>query len=258
MSNVSKVQLPQLPNGQKGSDMSFSEIFNFLTSIDVEPYCEKVGKFKYLQWATAWQIIATYFNVSFKICSFDGKDFCATEEGCLVKTEVTINGTTLPMIMSLIDAANKPQKAYDYSYTITATDPNTKAKTTVTKTCYAFNAFNIANAHVRCLTKNLSLFGLGLNLYQTKEFSGVLDDEELNLSKSNSQPVVEKQSSPSVQSNVVQSDVDNMIALCQTATTREEIRWIGARLQTESDLAKTPLRKIYCDAFKLLPNDKAA
>lgn len=244
---MSKSKLPNLPKAAK--EMSFSEIYNFLSGIDIDLFAEKKKDKKYLQWATAWTIIASYFDVSYKICQFDGKDYSEDQSGALVRTEVTINGVTLPMVMALRDASNKCQKSQDYEYT--AKDFNKKD---ITKVCKAFTAFDITNAHMRCLTKNLSMFGLGYKLYLTKDhdFSCTDDVDDGATAAENVNVVTEAVSADTYGGFSIQQ----LISKCYDAKKCDDIRFIGQLLKNHKDLANSELKNIYIKTFKSLPDFK--
>ena len=252
---MSQVNLPKLP--KPSTEMSQSEIFNFLASIDIDLFAEVKKNNKYIQWATAWQIISRYFDATYKICQFNGKDYSESENGVLVRTEVTINGNTLPMVISLRDASNKCQKSQDYDYVVTT------ANKQITKTCKAFTAFDVTNAHMRCLTKNLSMFGLGLTLYQTKEQDytqeeGTTDTQEkenIQSQKNNVVVVTEPVSSDNVLFDG--HTIDQLIEKCRAAKSCDDIRFIGNLLRTNKALAKTKVKNIYIAAFKALPDFQA-
>ena len=69
------------------------------------------------------------------------------EQGCYVETQVTIQGETISETLAIMDNANKAILANDVTST------------------------NVDKSIKRCLTKNLGLFGLDLNLWEGEELS---------------------------------------------------------------------------------------
>ena len=102
---------------------------------------EKKGNLSYLSWAFAWaEFKKIYPEATYKVDSFDGL-FCSGNEkmGYMVRTEVTADGLTYEMWLPVMDSRNK---------------------SILTPTSYDVN-----KAVMRCLTKNLAMFGLGLYIY---------------------------------------------------------------------------------------------
>ena len=76
--------------------------------------------------------------------------------GYMVFTTVTIDGITHMMWLPVMDGANKAMKNQPYTY---ATKYNGE------KTVDAATMFDINKTIMRCLVKNLAMFGLGLYIY---------------------------------------------------------------------------------------------
>lgn len=116
--------------------------FDILSAIDCSEYVEKKGNLTYLSWAWAWGITKKNFpDANYEVINFDGKPYLFDENlGYMVQTKVTISGEVIPMHLPLLDYRNKAMKE---------------------------NAtmFDINTSIMRCLTKNLAMFGLGHYLY---------------------------------------------------------------------------------------------
>ena len=78
----------------------------------------------------------------------------------MVFTEVTINGLTHMMWLPVMDGANKAMKSEGYIY-------DTKHKKGLT--VEPASMFDINKAIMRCLVKNLAMFGLGLYIYSGED-----------------------------------------------------------------------------------------
>ena len=126
-----------------------------LSATDCSKYTDKKNNLTYLSWAWAWGLVKEkYPDVNYKVRQYDGKPYLFDENlGYLVTTEVTINGETIEMSLPVMDSANKAQKH----------EPYTWGK--YNKTCEAATMFDINTAIMRCLTKNLAMFGLGHYIY---------------------------------------------------------------------------------------------
>ena len=126
---------------------------------------EKNG-LSYIPWATAWSEVAKVFpDATYEIKKFGDRQLPYTESdlGIMVFTSVTINGITREMELPVMDGANKAMKTYEYTYTITK---NGKA---VEKKVAAATMFDINKTVMRCLAKNLAMFGIGLHLWTKEE-----------------------------------------------------------------------------------------
>ena len=131
--------------------------FNELCGINVNEHTEKKGKLTYLSWAWAWRIFKqkcpdTTYQV---IKTMGGLPYFESEAGVMVYTEVTANGITHEMWLPVMDGANKAMKRTAYTY-------QTKFGE---KTCDAFDMFDVNKTIMRCLVKNLAMFGLAIYIY---------------------------------------------------------------------------------------------
>ena len=75
--------------------------------------------------------------------------------GYMCSTEVTIKGETLEMWLPVMDGANKAMKLEAYEYTTRYGKKSVKGAT----------MFDINKTIMRCLVKNLAMFGLGHYIY---------------------------------------------------------------------------------------------
>lgn len=134
-----------------------SETFKKLKAIDVSPYVKVKNKLSYISWSVAWRLVIEVCpEATYELKTFDGGMPCKiTPFGAFVSTSVTIDGITREMTLPVLDGANKSLKSEAYEYT-------TKYGK---KSVEALNAFDINKAQMRCLVKNLGVFGLGLDLY---------------------------------------------------------------------------------------------
>lgn len=134
-----------------------------LLELNVNEHTEKQNGFTYLSWAWAWtEIIKENPDASYEVHLFDGKPYVFDENlGYMVFTSVTIGGDTKHMQLPVMNGANKAQKHVAYKYKVKGYGVNAEQE----KTVEPATMFDINTAIMRCMTKNLALFGLGLYIY---------------------------------------------------------------------------------------------
>ena len=153
--------------------MKMQEIWNKLSTIDVNKHTEKKGQFTYLGWNFAISTIMEHYpDVTYDFLHYtDGngmvKDYIVYPDGsCSVECVVNIGDNTKKMWLAVTDFNNKPIK-----------NPS---------------CVDIANTKMRCLTKCIATgFGLGFYIYkgeglpqeefyteeQTAEFAKLIEHE---------------------------------------------------------------------------------
>lgn len=134
-----------------------NKVFEKLNAINVNEHTEKKNNLTYLSWAWAWaEVKKQYPNAQYEIKMFEGKPFLYDESlGYMVMTTMTIEGLTHEMWLPVMDNTNKAMK--DHEYTVEG-----RYKEQVVKQA---TMFDINTAIMRCLTKNIAMFGLGLYIY---------------------------------------------------------------------------------------------
>ena len=142
--------------------MNYAEI----RKINVNDHIEKKNGLSYLSWAWAWDIFKQHYpDATYKVIKSDvGIPYFETAAGVMVYTEVTADGITHEMWLPVMDGANNAMKAVDYEY-------DTKYGTKLVK---AFDMFDVNKTIMRCLVKNLAMFGLGIYIYAGED----LPDED--------------------------------------------------------------------------------
>jgi len=136
-----------------------NSVFETLSAINVNDKVEKKSNLTYLSWAWAWaEVKKAYPDASYSVMSDPRTDkpyFYDENLGYMVMTLVTIEGRTLEMWLPVMDGANQAMKSHSYEY-------STRYGV---KTVDAATMFDINKTLMRCLTKNLAMFGLGLYIY---------------------------------------------------------------------------------------------
>ena len=126
--------------------------FEKLSAINVNEHVEKKKDLSYLSWAWAWsEVKRACPDARYKI----GETEYDEALGFMCHTTVTIEGETLEMWLPVMDGANKSMKKASYTYSTRFGDKTVEAATT----------FDINKTMMRCLVKNLAMFGLGLYIF---------------------------------------------------------------------------------------------
>lgn len=145
--------------------MEKSNAFNVLNAVNVNEHTEqkKTGNatLTYVSWPFAWaEVKKRYPDASYEIEKFSGLPYVYDPlTGYMVYTKVTIEGITHEMWLPVMDGANKSMKAEPYTYMVKSYGKETQ------KTVAAATMFDVNKTIMRCLVKNLAMFGLGLYIY---------------------------------------------------------------------------------------------
>jgi len=126
--------------------------FEKLSAINVNKHVEKKKDLTYLSWAWAWsEVKKACPDATYKIGETEYDDAL----GFMCHTTVTIEGETLEMWLPVMDGANKSMLKRSYTYSTRYGDKQVEAATT----------FDINKTIMRCLVKNLAMFGMGIYIY---------------------------------------------------------------------------------------------
>lgn len=132
--------------------------FEDLFAVNVNEHAEDKEGLTYLSWAWAWaEVKKRYPNASYTIWKDEsGRPYAYDElTGFMVYTTCTIDGITHEMWLPVMDSRNKAMKSQPYTYKTRSGEVTVAAAT----------MFDINKTIMRCLTKNLAMFGLGLYIY---------------------------------------------------------------------------------------------
>lgn len=126
--------------------------FEKLSAINVNDHVEKKDGLTYLSWAWAWsEVKKACPDASYKIGATEYDE----DLGFMCHTTVTIEGETLEMWLPVMDGKNKSMKKKAYTYQTKYGEKTVEAATT----------FDINKTIMRCLVKNLAMFGLGIYIF---------------------------------------------------------------------------------------------
>lgn len=157
--------------------MDFKQVY----AINVNEWTEKKNGLTYLSWANAWAKFVEVYPTAKYVVVKDEKGlplFGSAEFGYMVYTQVTVDDLTHEMWLPVMDNNNKTMKLSEYTY-------DTKFKKDLK--VEAVDMFAVNKAIMRCLTKNLAMFGLGLYVYAGEDFPN--EDSEEKEMKASVKPV---------------------------------------------------------------------
>lgn len=143
--------------------MSFEKLY----SLDVNSKTEKKKagntQLTYLSWAYAWaEFVKVYPEAKYEIVKNEnGLPYFSDNSGAMVYTKVTANSITHEMWLPVMNGANKAMKSEPYEYSVKGWN----GAPDQIKTVEAFTMFDVNKTVMRCLVKNLAMFGLGLYIY---------------------------------------------------------------------------------------------
>ena len=159
-----KFQSPVIPENAT-ADERRAIMFNALSNLDLSDKCEKRESLTYLSWANAWsEFKSAYPSATYQILKNENglPYFSDPSLGIMVFTEVNVDDVTHQMWLPVMDGRNKAMKFEPYTYSVW----DNYKKAYVEKTVQAASMFDINKTLMRCLVKNLAMFGLGLYIFQ--------------------------------------------------------------------------------------------
>lgn len=146
-----------------------NSVFNELYAVNVNEYVEKKKNLSYLSWAPAWaEVKKRYPDANYVIEQFGENQLPYIHDpntGYLVFTNMTIQGQTHRMWLPVMDENNNAMKDTPYTYEVKEYNYGKPTGKMVTKSVEAADMFNVNKTIMRCLVKNIAMFGLGLYIY---------------------------------------------------------------------------------------------
>ena len=143
-----------------------NDVFNILSTVNVNEHVEKknTGRvtLSYLSWSWAWkEVKSRYPDATYEIVKFEnGLPYTYDENtGYMVYTKVTIQGITHEMWLPVMDSHNEAMLSKPR-------EVKTKYNSYTVEKC---TMFDVNKTIMRCLTKNLAMFGLGLYIYSGED-----------------------------------------------------------------------------------------
>ncbi len=163
-----KFQQPQIP-ANATADERRAIYFDALYSLDLSEKVETYNDLTYLSWANAWaEFKRAYPSATYRIVKDPVSNlpyFADDRTGIMVYTEVCVDDITHEMWLPVMNSANKSMRFEPYTYKVF----DKSKKEYVERTVEAATMFDINKTIMRCLVKNLAMFGLGLYIYAKED-----------------------------------------------------------------------------------------
>ena len=207
-------------------------VFETLSAINVNEKVEKKSGLTYLSWAWAWaEVKKTYPDATYSIvrCPVSQQIYSFDEAlGYMVMTNVTIQGQTLEMWLPVMDGANKAMKNEAYSYSTRYGD----------KSVEQASMFDINKTLMRCLVKNLAMFGLGHYIFAGED---IPESESDAIANTTTKPLAKaaKTSEPAAKPQLKKDSED----------WDKVVKWIG----DNKDKSMEEVEKILKSRFTIAP-----
>ena len=156
------------------------DLFKKAIQLNVNDHTDLKNNLTYLSWAWAWQeFLKICPDATYEIKNFTnpttGRTTVYLEDddfGVMVFTSITARGITREMWLPVMDGANQAMKKKPYTYKVQhkVWDESKHklvwdGKTYDDKEVEAVTMFDINKTIMRCLTKNIAMFGVGLYIY---------------------------------------------------------------------------------------------
>lgn len=158
----------QIPEGAT-LDEKRSLCFDALYDMNLGDKVEKKDGLLYLTWSEAWKAFKEiYPSATFRVVPNPDTKlpyFVDPQIGIMVFTEVTADDMTQQCFLPVLNSSMKPMRLEAYNYTVY----DKQNRRQIEKTCEAASMFDINKTIMRCLVKNLALYGVGLKLYQGED-----------------------------------------------------------------------------------------
>ena len=168
-----KIQIPEGATLDERRSIYFDELYK----INLNDKVEKKDNLTYLSWSEAWKAFKeVYPSATYRVISNPDTKlpyFVDPNVGIMVFTEVTADELTYQMFLPVMNSANKAMKLQPYNYQVWDKRNNRY----VERTCEAATAFDINKSIMRCLVKNLAMYGLGLYIYQGEDIPNDTNEE---------------------------------------------------------------------------------
>ena len=213
-------------------------VFETLSAINVNDKVEKKSGLTYLSWAWAWgEVKKVYPDAVYSVIQDPStlKPYFFDEAlGYMVMTSVTIQGQTLEMWLPVMDGANKSMKHEPYTYSTRYGD----------KSVEQASMFDINKTLMRCLVKNLAMFGLGHYIFAGEDLPESESDTISTPSKTPAKPVIAKAPKANAEGGEIKPQLKK-----DTEEWTKVVKWIG----DNKDKTIEDIEKILKSRFVIAP-----
>tara|TARA_R110002020_G_scaffold216326_4_gene423817 strand:+ start:519 stop:1244 length:726 start_codon:yes stop_codon:yes gene_type:complete len=168
--------------GNSMSDLTFKEIWETLSAVDVSDYTEEKMKLTYLSWARAWMLLMRHYpQAEYTFVDFEDYPYRPLPDGTgEVITSVEIEGHVRGMSLPIMDYKNNP-----------VVNPNAR---------------QVNDNRMRCLVKNIAMFGLGLGVFAV--WDDHLPSEEKDVQPTKKKEKTEDKKKKQLEPELAEEDYD--------------------------------------------------
>ena len=198
-----------------------------LLSLNVNEHTEKKNGLTYLSWAWAWaEALKADSKATFEVHLFGEKPYMEINGTAMVWVTVTLFEIPRTCMLPVMDHTNKPITIEGVTTT------NKYGKEVVTK----LDSFNVNTAIMRCMTKALSLHGLGLYIYSGED---IPEESGSKIKPTDGALVTDKQKSmlhdvaTSIRDHFEQNDIIGAVEEVLTVTDVEEKTYLWSLLDSK-------------------------
>lgn len=181
--------IPPVPQGT-----TFETLYN----LNVNDKVEKKDNLTYLSWAYAWaEFKKVYPGATYRIIMNPDTHLPYFQDslGIMVMTEVSADGLTYSMWLPVMNSSNKAMKNEPYTYQVW----DSYSKQYVDKTVAAATMFDVNKTIMRCLVKNLAMYGLGLYIYAGEDLPEAEVGQQPSIQQTPQKKTTTRKSSASTQ-----------------------------------------------------------
>lgn len=161
--------------------MEIKELQSKLLALNVNEKVEDKNGLSYLSWSWAWtELLKICPDATYEIKKFGDKQLPYVydeETGYMAFTSMTINGITREMWLPVMDSANKAMLNHSYKYKLKKFNPKLRQWEIIEKEVQPATMFDINKTIMRCLTKNIAMFGLGMYIYAGEDLPEQLEED---------------------------------------------------------------------------------
>ena len=194
--------------------MTIEELQTKLLNANVNERTEKKNGLTYLSWAWAWaEALKADPTANYEIITFDGVPYKETDMGIMCYTKVTMCGVTRSMWLPVMDSQNNAMKSEAYEI----------VQWGKRKSIAAATMFDVNKTIMRCLVKNLAMFGLGMYIYAGEDLP-----EEAEEPKKSDNPIEEGRGFTLKQASATVTEVNSLA---------DEVKGLADQLSDEDNIS---------------------
>lgn len=220
-----------------------------LLKLDVNDHKETKNGLSYLSWAWAWaEALKADPSANFEVQHYSGNPYLEVNGTAMVVVAVRLNGVVRTCHLPVMNSKNQPISLEGRRY------KDKYGNEQVEKV----DSFNVNTAIMRCLTKALALFGLGLYIYAGEDLP---EAEEMKpVAKKEEQPA--KKEEPKERPLQSEADLklfaDSMIQFIGIAKDEKGLRSYWKANQTTIDVLKAAMPEEYQRVLSAFQEAKTA